>query len=137
MALTWYCWRCYAKLAGAPSERCRQCGGSAQAPASATYTDKLLWALNHPPMERRVVAAAALAEQQEARALMPLKAMAANPDPYLALAAVRALSHFPEADVMATLRGVARHGPAPARRAARRIIEEREHADRRAPRARP
>jgi HEAT repeat protein len=122
MAATWYCWHCYAKQDREPSERCSQCGGSPRAPADATFSDKLLWALGHPLVERRVIAAAALGERQEPRALARLKAMAADPDPYLALAAVRALAYYPEEDVVVTMRDVAEHGPAPARRVAREVM---------------
>jgi HEAT repeat protein len=74
-----------------------------------------------------VIAAAALGERQEPRALVPLKAMASDPDPYLAAAAVRALAHYSDGEVMDNLQMVAEHGPAPARRVARRLIARRHH----------
>ena len=118
----WYCWRCYAKQPVERVDRCLQCGGLPQAPPGATFSDKLLWALGHPLVERRVIAARALGERVEPRALQPLRAMAADPDPYLATAAVRALAHYSHDEVMGCLQAVAQDGPAPARRAARCVL---------------
>lgn len=94
-------------------------------PAGTPFLDKLLWALGHPLVERRIVAAAALGEHRDPRALEPLKLMAHDPDPYLAAAAVRALAHYPFADVATTLQELAQLGPVPARRAAQQSLSAR------------
>jgi HEAT repeat protein len=72
-----------------------------------------------------MIAAAALGERCEPRAHASLKKMANDPDPYLAATAVRALTLYPDAEVMATLEAVAKRGPAPVRRVARRFIASR------------
>ncbi len=119
-----YCWWCYA-----PQDRaetgdlpCPQCGRPPTEPAGTSFTDKLLWALQHPLVERRVIAAGTLGKHAEPRALQPLRVMARDPDPYLAAAAINALAHYRFRDVGRTLLAVARAGPAPARRAARRAL---------------
>lgn len=126
MPETRYCWRCFAKqpVDASPADRCPRCGQLPDAPAGTTYTDKLLWSLSHPLVERRVIAATALGSRGERRALDPLRSMAFDDDPYLAAAAVIALAQFPRADGEAVLRRVAENGPAPARRAASRALAE-------------
>lgn len=119
-----YCWACYARVESATG-RCPACGGSIQAPEEASHADKLLWALRHPLVERRVVAARALAERGERRAVGSLAAMAEDPDPYLAAAAVSALGRLDPKAAGPLLRRLADEGPAPVRFAARVALEER------------
>lgn len=59
--LTYYCWSCYrpAQVASGPCERC---GGPSEAPPDADYADLLVWALDHPLAERRLLAARVLGE---------------------------------------------------------------------------
>jgi hypothetical protein len=127
MAEIRYCWRCYARqpVDAAAGAWCVRCGESTAEPAGTSWTDKLLWALSHPLVERRIIAARSLARLGERRAVAPLSAMARGPDPYLAAAAVRALEVFDEPAVDDVLQAVAREGPAPARRAAQEVLRRR------------
>lgn len=118
-----YCWACYAGVDSATG-RCPVCGGSVAAPPGTSYADQLLWALRHPLVERRIVAAHALAERGERRAVEPLVAMMEDPDPYLAAAAVSALGRLDPERAGPLLRRLAKGGSAPVRLAARMALEE-------------
>jgi len=89
--MVYYCWQCYAE-ADAPSGSCRRCGGRVEAPAQATYVERLLWALDHPLAERQMIAAKVLGRRRERAAVEPLRAIALTaPDPYLAAQALESL----------------------------------------------
>lgn len=120
-----YCWQCYGKQPpeSDSSAPCPRCGQSPQEPPGTGYSDRLLWALSHPLVERRIIAAGALADRGEPRAIAPLQDMAHDDDPYLAAAAVRALAQYPPEISEPTLRDVAARGPAPARRAAEQALQ--------------
>lgn len=124
MAIVNYCWHCFAAQPGdvTTDTACPKCGRSPAAPDGATYADKLLWSLGHPLVERRIIAAAALAERREPRAVAPLRNMAYDDDPYLAAAAIQALARYPREKTADILEAVAARGPAPARHAARSVL---------------
>jgi HEAT repeat protein len=86
-----YCWHCYgANDAG--HGRCRLCGERIEPPADVGYVDQLLWALAHPLVERRMVAARVLGSRRERRAIPRLRDLAlSRDDPYLAAVALEAL----------------------------------------------
>jgi len=86
-----YCWHCYGANDAATGQ-CRHCGDPIEPPAGTTYADQLLWALAHPLVERRMVAARVLGERRERRAIPELRELALTQgDPYLAAAALHAL----------------------------------------------
>lgn len=92
MPLTYYCWYCRAKnerLRG----RCRECGREIAAPEGTPFDELLLWALDHPLVERRMVAVRALARRRVERAREPLRALTSDADAYLAAAALDALTN--------------------------------------------
>jgi hypothetical protein len=121
---THYCWSCYSR-ADESVGRCRRCGGPIEAPSEADYADRLVWALDHPLAERRMVAARVLGERREARATDRLYRLArSRHDPYLAATALRALVSITGrpacADLLAEL---AQCGPAPVRQTVRDLLE--------------
>lgn len=122
-SLTYYCWSCYAP-SHAASGRCERCGGHIEAPSEADYADLLVWALDHPLAERRLVAAQALGQRREARAEGRLRELARDgEDPYLAAAAVQALVAIVGRQACTSLlTHLAQHGPAPVRRTAADVL---------------
>jgi HEAT repeat protein len=119
----YYCWNCYVQV-GTGSGRCEMCGGRIESPDDADYVDRLLWALHHPLVERRIIAARALGDRREARGLQRLQVMATDSDPYLAAAAVSALGQIGGDGISELLRRLAETGPAPVRHAARTALDE-------------
>jgi HEAT repeats len=87
---TYYCWRCYA-VNPVPVGRCRSCGGPIEQPATATWTDQLIWALGHPLPGTQMIAAQILGQRREALGAEPLRALVDNADPYLAAQALQSL----------------------------------------------
>ncbi|MGO9882092.1 MAG: HEAT repeat domain-containing protein [Solirubrobacteraceae bacterium] len=87
---THYCWRCYATN-NEPAGRCRSCGGPIAQPATATWTDQLIWALGHPLPGRQMIAAQILGRRREIRAAEPLRELVDKADPYLAAQALQSL----------------------------------------------
>lgn len=87
---THYCWRCYAANPE-PAGRCRSCGGAVEQPATATWTDQLIWALGHPLPGRQMIAAQILGQRRELRAAAPLRALVGTADPFLAARALDSL----------------------------------------------
>jgi HEAT repeat protein len=79
-------------------------------------------------MERRIIAAQALGDRGEPRALAPLRDMTADDDPYLAAAAVRALVRYDNPDLRACLLELGRTGPASVRQAVRQAVGTGEQA---------
>jgi hypothetical protein len=124
--LTYYCWHCYAKNER-PRGTCLQCGSEIASPAGTTFDDRLVWALGHPLVERRMVAARALGRRHVGRARQPLRRLVvAAADPYLAAAALEALVELDGADAHRELVDrLAGSGPAPLRRAARELAGRR------------
>lgn len=122
---TYYCWSCYAP-APAASGRCEHCGGHLEAPPGAGYSDLLMWALDHPLAERRLVAARALGQRREVRAEGRLRELVwTREDPYLAAAAVQALvAIVGRQDCTDLLTELAEHGPAPVRRTAADLLSD-------------
>lgn len=84
----------------------------------------LLWALDHPLPDRRMLAAELLGRRRENRAVTPLLALALDPsDPFLAAEAVRSVVAITGVDaVRTTLERLAREGPVPARREAAKAL---------------
>lgn len=122
---TYYCWACYS-TAQTASGRCERCGGHIEAPPEADYADLLVWALDHPLAERRLVAARALGQRREARAEGRLRKLIwTREDPYLAAAAVQALAEIVGRRACADLlTELAEHGPAPVRRTAADLLSD-------------
>ena len=58
---TYFCWACYAPVDGA--EGYPACGHASAPPPGTSFTERLLWALRHPLVERRMVAIGVLAER--------------------------------------------------------------------------
>lgn len=121
---TYYCWSCYA-VADAATGRCVRCGQRIEAPPEADYADRLMWALDHPLVERRMVAVRVLGRRREARAAGRLRQLVASvDDPYLAAAALESLvavvGRAACSDLLAELAG---HGPAPVRRVALDLLD--------------
>lgn len=119
---TYYCWSCYAAVAAAAGP-CPHCGGMIEPPPGTDYTDRLLWALDHPLVERRMVAIQVLAARRETRALDRLTRLArSHQDPYLAAAALAAVvSIAGEPASSELLAELAEHAPAPVRRTVRQL----------------
>ncbi len=126
---TYYCWSCYAPAQTA-SGLCERCGGLIEAPPEANYADLLVWALDHPLAERRLVAAQALGKRREARAESRLRELIwTREDPYLAAAAVQALVDIVGRQACEDLlTELARRGPAPVRRTAADLLSDRDGA---------
>jgi HEAT repeat protein len=121
---TYYCWSCYSR-SDESGGLCRRCGGPIEAPPVADYVDRLVWALDHPLAERRMVAARVLGERREVRATDRLYRLArSRHDPYLAATALRALVSITGrsacADLLADL---VQHGPAPVRCTAANLLD--------------
>lgn len=96
---------------------------SGSTPPGTTYVDQLLWALEHPLPERRLVAARVLGQRGEPRAATPLRSLVTNSDPYLAATALHALAQICGVDqIRDVLREQQRSGPAPVRAAARAAL---------------
>ncbi len=121
----YYCWSCYAPAQTA-SGRCEHCGGRIEAPPEADYADLLMWALDHPLAERRLVAAQVLGQRREARAEGRLRELVwTREDPYLAAAAVQALVAIVGRQACADLlTELATRGPAPVRRTATDLLSD-------------
>jgi hypothetical protein len=120
---TYYCWRCYATNP-VPVGRCRSCGGQIDQPATATWTDQLIWALGHPLPGTQMIAAQILGQRREIRAAEPLRALVDSADPYLAAQALQSLVQI--VGVTATrdlLDRLARTGSPAVRRVAQRSLE--------------
>lgn len=125
---THYCWCCYSRADESGGGRCRRCGRPIEAPPEADYADRLVWALDHPLAERRMVAAQMLGQRREARATDRLYRLACSRhDPYLAATALWALVSITGrpacTDLLAEL---AQCGPAPVRQTVRDLLE---HSD--------
>jgi HEAT repeat protein len=122
---TFYCWHCYAAQ---PSEAgaCPTCGQPIAAPPGTSWTQQLLWSLQHPLVERRMLAIAALAALGERAAVEPLTELATKAaDPYLAARAVQALMHIEGVEpIRPLLTHLLRDGPAPVREVVRRALRE-------------
>jgi HEAT repeat protein len=120
--LTYFCWRCYG--ANPAPDVCVHCGEPVAEPAGTPHVERLLWALRHPLVERRMVAIDALASLSEPAAVEPLRALANSADdPYLAARALDALVAIAGAGaVWPMLVRLAEHGAAPVRAAARRAL---------------
>lgn len=116
MGPTFFCWSCRARV-DVDSGSCRHCGGRIEPPPAADYVDRLIWALGHPLVERRLVAARLLGERCEARATAPLRDLAEHSDdPYLAAVAVESVVAIVGVDASrALLRRIASTGAAPVR----------------------
>ena len=126
--MTFYCWWCYAPNTVARGP-CGACGKDIAGPAGATYVDMLLWALRHPVVERRMMAARILGQRREPRAREALETLATQEeDPYLAAEALRALFTIDGMEAHRDLaERLARHG-APAVRVV--ALEASEHRPR-------
>lgn len=86
-----FCWHCYGDNEAAAGP-CRHCGESIEAPPRMSYADQLVWALDHPLSERRMIAARVLGQRHERRAVPKLRELAVGTaDPYLAAASLHAL----------------------------------------------
>ncbi len=122
--MTFYCWWCYAPNT-APRGSCAACGQDIAAPVETTYVDALLWALRHPVVERRMIAARVLGERREPRAREALRELATQEeDPYLAAEALHALFTIDGVDVHRNLaERLARHGPPAVRAVAKRASD--------------
>jgi len=88
---TYFCWHCYARN---PHERgaCVVCGRPIERPAGASYTDELIWALDHPLAGRQMIAAQVLGQRREVSAEQPLRRLVREADPYLAAEALHSLT---------------------------------------------
>jgi hypothetical protein len=84
-----WCYHCYA-VNPRSSGPCVRCGRSVEGPPNPSYDDQLMWTLGHPDGDRAVVAAQTLGARGVRVALPALrKAVEADRDPYLAVAALR------------------------------------------------
>ncbi len=120
--LTYFCWHCYGQTRR-DRGRCEHCGQEIAPPAEATFDDRLLWALDHPLADRRMLAVHALAERQPRRARERLRALLDDQDSYVAAAAVDALVAIDGAEAQhALLEELSRSGPATVRAAARQHL---------------
>lgn len=121
--MAYYCWSCYAESPHATG-KCSACGEETAPPPGTSYADRLLWALDHPLPDRRMLAVELLGRRRERRAVTPLLMVALDPsDPYLAAEAVRSVVAIAGVDaVRETLERLAREGPVPARRKAARAL---------------
>lgn len=122
MPVAYFCWHCYAR-SDRPQGRCEECGGEIAAPEGASFDDRLLWALQHPLSERRMIAARALGRRRVARSREPLRELATGgEDPYLAAAALRALVELDGVDAhRGLLDELTASGAAPLSHAARQL----------------
>jgi HEAT repeat protein len=124
--LTYFCWHCYGRNER-PSGRCRHCGREIAPPSGISYTDRLIWALDHPVSEVRMIAAQALgrrADQEAAPALRRLVDESANP--FLAAQALRSLLAIEGvATLEALLRELSASAAAPVASNARAALERR------------
>jgi hypothetical protein len=121
--MTYFCWRCRGEV-DRDRRRCPHCGGETASPPDADYTDLLIWALDHPLPERRIMAADILGRRRDVRGRDRLREIVGQrADPYLAAVALRAL---------VAIDGAAAHrdlldqliddGPAPVRAIIRQIV---------------
>jgi 8-oxo-dGTP pyrophosphatase MutT (NUDIX family) len=120
---TSYCWHCYHEIPLA-ADTCPVCRHPSQPPPGTGYTDRLVWALQHPLPDRRLVAATALGERGDRRAVAPLRGLLADPDPYVAAATLTSVVRL--AGVAASrelLTRLATSGAAPVRAAARCALD--------------
>jgi HEAT repeat protein len=119
---TFYCWHCYGEVA-ARQQVCPRCGLSAEAPEGTDYTERLIWALHHPLPDRRLLAAQTLGPRGDTAAIAPLRELTADPDPYVAAAALTSLVAVAGLRTNADLvHHLAAAGAAPVRAAARRLL---------------
>lgn len=89
--VVYFCWHCYDEN-DAPAGPCRHCGEPIEAPPGTSYVDQLVWALDHPLTERRMIAVRVLGQRGERRAIPKLRELAEKTDdPYLAAASLQAL----------------------------------------------
>jgi hypothetical protein len=118
-----FCWHCYGDNPSAVGI-CRHCGRPIAPPEHTSYTAKLLWALDHPLTERRMVAARVLGARGEHRAVPALQRLVAQKeDPFLAAEALQSLVRIVGARALeGELRRLAESGDAPLRRVARRVL---------------
>jgi len=89
-SLTHYCWHCYGVNVRS-SGLCTECGQAIEAPAEASYEDRLIWALGHPLPGRQMIAAQVLGELREPAAEAPLRTLVNAGDPFLGAQALRSL----------------------------------------------
>jgi len=130
---TYFCWACYAPVDGAEG-RCPACGHASAPPPGTSFTERLLWTLGHPLVERRMVAIGVLAERGERRAVPRLRELAGDArDPYLAAAALQAAVSIEGPEASRALLLAARNRPVPARRAAQRLLDATDSGDRQGP----
>jgi HEAT repeat protein len=124
---TFYCWHCYREVSG-DEPVCPRCGQDTRPPDGTGYTQRLIWALHHPLPDRRLLAAQTLGPRRDPAAIPALRELTADPDPYLAAAALRSLAAVAGLDTVADLVGeLAEHADAaPVRAAARDLLA---HAD--------
>ena len=122
---TYYCWHCYAPLQE-PSATCPDCGQSSDPPPGTDSLSLKVWALDHPLIERRMLALRALERSPAARAradaVTATRRLCHSADPYLAAAALRALHALAPDQAAEILDEAAVHGPAPVRHAARQLL---------------
>jgi HEAT repeat protein len=118
-----FCWHCYGDNPSAAGI-CRHCGRQIAPPEHTSYVDKLLWALDHPLIERRMVAARVLGTRGEQRAVPALQRLVAQKeDPFLAAEALQSLVRIVGVQALeGELRRLAEAGDAPLRRVARRVL---------------
>jgi hypothetical protein len=119
---TYYCWNCYHQVAAA-DRVCPECGRTTDPPTDVDYTGRLVWALGHPLPDRRVLAAQTLGRRGDPAAVVPLRQLVADPDPYLAAAALTSLVTLAGLDTVRDLvQRLAQDAPAPVRAAANRLL---------------
>ncbi|MEU9244457.1 HEAT repeat domain-containing protein [Streptomyces sp. NPDC048385] len=119
----YFCWHCYGQTDN-PGGPCPHCGQPVAPPPRTDYTDRLLWALNHPLPETRLTAARVLGRRRATRAAEPLRELALSADdPYLAATALESLVRVQGViTVRPVLELLATHGAAPVRRLAKRLL---------------
>jgi HEAT repeat protein len=124
--LTYYCFHCYGENAE-PRGTCRHCGRRIEAPEGTSYTELLVWALDHPIGDVALRAAETLGLRRERRARDRLRELAVSRrDPYLAAEALRSLIRIEgEEELRPLLERLARSGSAPVRKVASEAIASR------------
>lgn len=121
----WFCTACFKPVAETDA-RCPSCGARLDAD-DRSYEQKLIAALRHKLPDRRLIAARALGMIRSRAALHDLQREAQDlADPYLAAESVKALARIGGDDAWVCIAGVAEHGPAPAKAAAREALDERD-----------
>lgn len=110
--MTYYCWHCYARN-DAGSGPCVRCGQEIAAPADASESECLIWAIRHPNPDVAIIATRRLADHPGAAVEQALhEAVQDPPDPYVAVEALRSLLSlsFTERE-RSLLQELARSGP--------------------------